>query len=440
MSDPGWYPDPDDASRARYWDGSAWTDRFRSLSGDAEKTTAGRGRSRVFLWVALVAVVAVAAGVFVLAGGDSASADEVVLESATAAGEDPFFESIAKSAVAVEGGGVELAGTGGAAVASLAGDTPGLYGGTGEDACDPAALVAFLEGNATKAAAFAEVLGIAPDGIADYVATLTPVVLREDTRVTNHGFSDGKATPRQSVLQAGTAVLVDDRGVPRVKCSCGNPLTEPAPTEGTPAFQGDAWPAFDENRLLAVTPADEALTELQLVDLTTGQAFIVSVGAGARPVTKELLLNATLPLTCQSGEPVTLVDGMFERGEYESEDYCVFYVESPNEYNAESLVDVVIGDVTGDGVDDGVVLVLEVVGNTQANIHPLLFSDGRFLAKVPIGEIYDTNTFRTLRLLAGGVIEVGGIEYIYGCGGDCNTTAPVAVRSRWDGQQLVVVP
>lgn len=51
---------------------------------------------------------------------------------------------------------------------------------------------------------------------------------RADTRVTNHGFADGRATEIQSILQAGTAVFVDDTGLPVVKCSCGNPLGRPA--------------------------------------------------------------------------------------------------------------------------------------------------------------------------------------------------------------------
>jgi hypothetical protein len=40
------------------------------------------------------------------------------------------------------------------------------------------------------------------------------VILQRDTRVTNHGFRNGRATPTQSILQAGTAVLVDEYGVP----------------------------------------------------------------------------------------------------------------------------------------------------------------------------------------------------------------------------------
>ena len=40
------------------------------------------------------------------------------------------------------------------------------------------------------------------------------MILRADTAVTNHGFRDGQATELHSVLQAGTAVLVDDQGQP----------------------------------------------------------------------------------------------------------------------------------------------------------------------------------------------------------------------------------
>ena len=56
-----------------------------------------------------------------------------------------------------------------------------------------------------------------------YLRGLTSVVLRADTQVTNHGFRDARVTGFQSVLQAGTAVLVDNRGVPRVRCACGSP-------------------------------------------------------------------------------------------------------------------------------------------------------------------------------------------------------------------------
>ena len=45
--------------------------------------------------------------------------------------------------------------------------------------------------------------------------------------MTNHSFVDGRAVAFQSILQAGTAVLVDKDGVPVARCRCGNPLLEP---------------------------------------------------------------------------------------------------------------------------------------------------------------------------------------------------------------------
>src|SRR5690606_36332277 len=112
--------------------------------------------------------------------------------------------------------------------------------------------------------------GIAPADIGTYVAGLTPVVLIRDTRVTNHGFRDGRATPRQAVLQAGTAVLVDATGVPRVKCACGNPLAPPtAAPIGT--VTGNRWSGFDP-AVVVVVVAGPPTTEFVVVDVTTGRA------------------------------------------------------------------------------------------------------------------------------------------------------------------------
>jgi len=108
------------------------------------------------------------------------------------------------------------------------GDSPGLYGGTQNvAACDPAKMISFLEANPDKGAAWARTLGIKQSDIRTYIGTLTPVILRTNTAVTNHGFASGSATTIPAVLQAGTAVLVNSQGVPVVKCYCGNPLTPP---------------------------------------------------------------------------------------------------------------------------------------------------------------------------------------------------------------------
>ena len=57
------------------------------------------------------------------------------------------------------------------------------------------------------------------------------MLLRADTRVTTFSLTDGAVTAQQAVLQAGTAVLVDERGLPRLRCASGSPLP---PRHGTP--------------------------------------------------------------------------------------------------------------------------------------------------------------------------------------------------------------
>ncbi len=166
-------------------------------------------------------------------------------------------------------------GAGGVVVTASA---PGLYGGTrDQQACDPEALVTFLEADPAKAAAWAEVHDIAVADIRSYVEALTPVQLRRDTRVMNYGYEDGRANPYPAVLQAGTAVLVDDYGVPRAKCSCGNPLTEaPAVTSAT-RYTGARWPGFDPTAVVVVK-ATVKISIIIVVDITTDRPFGRPVG------------------------------------------------------------------------------------------------------------------------------------------------------------------
>jgi len=106
----------------------------------------------------------------------------------------------------------------------------GPYGGSGSDkVCDRDLLIRYLKSNPDRMRAWAEVLGLRPDyrTVSRYIAKLHPVTLTRDTQVTNHSFANGRATAFQSILQAGTAVLVDEFGHPVARCRCGNPLTEP---------------------------------------------------------------------------------------------------------------------------------------------------------------------------------------------------------------------
>ncbi|MGW5477566.1 DUF6777 domain-containing protein [Streptomyces sp. NPDC004008] len=155
-----------------------------------------------------------------------------------------------------------------------AGDTPGLYGGSRTPTvCDIARLKQFLTDphNAPKAKVWAQVEGIDQREIPDYLDRLTPVLLRHDTLVQNHDFKKGRATPFDSLLQAGIAVLVDERGQPTVKCSCGNPLR---PFRGDTTrifvkFEGadEKWAGYDPASVVTVHPAPKRLTRLALVDV-----------------------------------------------------------------------------------------------------------------------------------------------------------------------------
>lgn len=226
---------------------------------------------------ALVAVAALA--VFFLRSDNSGSGD-VFLQSASAEGADPFTASTVKD----NGGRVTAAPTtaavtGASGSRTVQGSAPGLYGGTQNAAsCDVDRQTGYLTEDQTKARAFASAAGIEPGDLPEYLRGLTPLQLRADIRVTSHGYRSGAATAYQAVLQAGTAVLVDDRGMPRVRCASGNPLGPPVATKGTPESKGKAWRAYRPGEALAVVPAGRAMDGMVVHDPRTGQWFERPVG------------------------------------------------------------------------------------------------------------------------------------------------------------------
>jgi hypothetical protein len=221
-------------------------------------------------------IVAVIAGVLIVVlGNNKASAGEIFLAPKNSTGANPFTPngsapppaSVTPPTTAAQS---QQAG----AVNGVSGGAPGLYGGTRNNStCNVAQMIDFLGSHPAQADAFAGVQNIRRDQIPAYLNSLTPVFLQTDTRVTNHGFKNNRATSFQAVLQAGTAVLVDNYGVPRVRCACGNPLTPPVAVRAAPSYQGDRWPGFSQTNIVVINAPTTVINIFTLVDVNTGDLF-----------------------------------------------------------------------------------------------------------------------------------------------------------------------
>lgn len=283
-------------------------------------TPAAGGRPKWLLFAALGVAVAVVAGVFVLGGGDekgesNAAPSEVFLEPLSSVGPDPFTESVAKTAptttTAPKPTTAPTTAPASIAVASVQGTAPGLYAGMRrQPSCDRPRLVALLQQDATKTAAWAKAQGVAPAGVGEYVGRLTSVFLQRDTRVTLEGFAGGTTVPRQSVLQIGTAVLVDNQGVPRVRCTSGSPLAPPQPAP--PKFSGPPWAGFDPTQLQAITPGP-ATDRIVFRDVTSGEAVTRPAGTdGTIDVPGQV--TGDLPTTTTTTATTTTAAGTVQAG------------------------------------------------------------------------------------------------------------------------------
>ncbi|WP_199545967.1 DUF6777 domain-containing protein, partial [Streptomyces sp. N35] len=208
--------------------------------------------------------------------GDTGSDKELFLQPVAAAGPDPFTDSTAKVTETPppvtrtpQPSPTQSASPSQAGVRSYQGSTPGLYGGTQSvSSCDVEQQVRFLTADQAKARAFAQVEGISQGDVPSWLRGLTPVQLRVDTRVTNHGYSGGQPTSFQSVLQAGSAVLVDNRGLPRVRCACGNPLTPPAALHKDATHHGQPWQGYHPANVIVVKPSTTVINNITIINIT----------------------------------------------------------------------------------------------------------------------------------------------------------------------------
>jgi len=216
----------------------------------------------------------------------------------------------------------------------LPGDRDGLYGGTDNNAeVDRDKIADFLTANPTQANSFVESLNsdttiywsggnhLTVADLPRYIHELTPTVLRLDTRLTDHGFDGTHPTARQSVFQAGNAVLVDAHGVPRVRGLSGNPLTAPIPLKGEPKLLGTAWPGYHPGGLARIEATTAAIANFVLVDAVTGQPFnrpAGTTGSNDTPHTQPVaspepdsIASGTSAAPTKGQDPLSDIDGTY---------------------------------------------------------------------------------------------------------------------------------
>ncbi|MFB7614850.1 DUF6777 domain-containing protein [Kitasatospora sp. NPDC056181] len=211
------------------------------------------------------------------------AANEVALQTPSDQGPAPFTQSVETTGVtapqptsaapASPGGSTKTtAAASPTGIHSVQGSSAGLYAGSmSKPACDVDRLISMTSTGDTGRA-WASAQGISQADIPAYLRSLTSAYLRVDTRVTNHAYKGGASVAYQSVLQAGTSVLVDAQGVPRVRCACGNPLGPP--TLVTDAkYTGTSWAGFHPSTLVVVVPAPQPVKEFILVNVSTGGWF-----------------------------------------------------------------------------------------------------------------------------------------------------------------------
>lgn len=220
----------------------------------------------------------------------NAKPGDVFLEALDVIGTNPFTQSVAMAAVPVITSGGAAGGSSTQGLRSVSGTTASLYGGSGsQQACDATTGVNALLDHEEAAQAWADALNtdadltwsggskLATEDISTYVGELTSVILLTDTRVTDHALSGGRAHAFQSVLQRGSAVMIDVLGVPRVRCASFGPLTPPTPAS-SPKYLGTKWDGFDQTKLVVVTPGGREAKTFRVIDIHTHKQIEIATG------------------------------------------------------------------------------------------------------------------------------------------------------------------
>jgi hypothetical protein len=157
------------------------------------------------------------------------------------------------------------------------GGAPALYAvPSGGASCDRADLAFQLDADHAKAAAWVRPMGIGVQDIDAFVNSLTPVLLRADTAVTDYGYPNGSTQSYASILQAGTAVLINSYGEPTVKCVSGDPLGRPTSFNDSNLYTGDSWSGFQAGKVCTIAPAPTEVAAFVVVELPSGDHVSVT--------------------------------------------------------------------------------------------------------------------------------------------------------------------
>ena len=227
--------------------------------------------------ILLTALVAAAVGCSTQsddAKGDDPPADEappVVLLHADDPGPDPFGPPFGPSLV----DSIDRGAPGDAIGRSLSfepvpGSEPRLYGRVDRQApCDLDGLIDHFDNRNELTEVVAGVLDVSALQLSSFLRSYVAVATTRDTFVVDHRLVDGAAVPSPAVLEAGTTVLIDDLGLPRLRCGSASPLTQPDAEDlvGDAEPVGEPWAGFDPSRLVVVVRAPEPLTRLDLAEL-----------------------------------------------------------------------------------------------------------------------------------------------------------------------------
>ncbi|GAA3367838.1 hypothetical protein GCM10020367_65120 [Streptomyces sannanensis] len=254
---------------------------------------------------AVLAAGILAAGLTGCGGGERASGpQEIVLQPLAEQGPDPFTESTAVAPLPAPpvptptvttpaspaAKGINRTGIS-TQLRTISGSVAGLYGGTrSRSSCDVERQVRLLTADPVKAGVFAKAAGVDRHSIPAFLRGLTPVLLRADTRFTSSGYRDGAAKTFQSLLQAGTPVLVDSHGAPRLRCTCGNPLRPPDATRAGAVHKGVRWAGYRPERAVVIVPAVHTIDSLIIVNIATNTWIERKTGdTGARDRTPRVM-------------------------------------------------------------------------------------------------------------------------------------------------------